>query len=289
MLRLAKSTSIIITAAGEGSRWNSEISELKQLAIIDKKPVIQRTIDLLHKYGYSQIYIATKSDILSHAISNAQIIEPKETNSLSDTILSSSEYFSDRTKVLLGDVYYSEQALQTILKFEKGVQFFGLDRSSNPVIEYNRTPEIFALSFTKKDETWIKKLLLENSNFAVIRDQNIRLKRLLLWIRFKKLKENLDMAYGPIPPEYFKNKGYKPQRFWKWSRICFYKPNYDWIYGKLWGLYSKVAEINPYAGTNANWPKTSNSFFTEINDITDDVDNETDFYRLQELIRASSI
>ncbi len=286
MIYSTKNTSVIITAAGEGSRWNSDISELKQLAIIDGKSVIQRTIDLLHKYGYKQIYVAARSDALARAIYDAKIIEPQKTNSLSDTILSCSDYFSDKTIILLGDVYYSEQALQMVLGFEKSVQFFGLDRSSISVIEENRTPEIFALSFRKEDKTRIIDLLKENSEFAAIRNHKFRLSRIWLWIRTKKLKRNIKIAYGPIPPDYLRKKGFKPLLIWKVGRICFHKPNFEWIYGKLWGLYTMTARIDPFSGTNAAWPETSNKYFTQINDITDDIDDEADFFRLKEKVQS---
>jgi hypothetical protein len=280
-------TSIIIAAAGKGSRWSNNISELKQLAVIDGKPVIQRTIDLLHKYGYMNIYVATKSNILARAIYNAQIIIPDKTNSLSDTILSCSEYFSDKTKILLGDVYYSEQALRAILKKENSYQFFGLDRSSSPVMEENRTPEIFAFSFRRKDTAHVIELLNENSKYATIRDHKSRFQRVWLWIREGKAKRNLKMAYGPIPPEYLKKRGFRNFLLWKVVRICIYKPNYEWIYGKLWGLYTLAADIDPYSGKNATWPETSNKYFTQINDITDDIDDEADFLRLQEKLQSN--
>ena len=289
MFELIKDTSIIITAAGEGIRWNNEISELKQLAIIEGKPVIQRTIDQLHNYGYNNVYVATRSDVLANAISNAQIIEPQKTNSLSDTILSCAEYFSDRTVIILGDVYLSDSALQNILDFKGEIQFFGLDRSSIPVIKENRSPEIFALCYTKKSEKKMRKLLDENSTFAQIRDYPFRQNRLYLWLRKKKLSENLKKAYGPIPPDYFVRKGYKPNPLWKLMRIVFHKPNYAKFYGKLWGLYIRVAEIDAFSGEGASWPVTSNNYFIEINDITDDIDDEADFFRLKKRILSIGI
>ena len=130
----------------------------------------------------------------------------------------------------------------------------------------------------KNDKTHIINLLNENSDFATVRNRKFRIQRVWLWVREGKLKRHIEMAYGPIPDNLRKRGFSNHFVVWKAVRICCQKPNFEWIYGKLWGLYTLTARIDPFSGKNASWPETSNKYFTQIDDITDDIDDEADYF-----------
>lgn len=119
-------TTIFILAAGNGVRW--EKSHLKQLANINGKPLIERTL----QQAPGAIVVTRHSQLMkySHVI-------PSRFGFVLETILSTHTRWSKRTIILLGDVYYGNQDMEQILAFDGRFGVFG---SKSQV-------EIFALSF----------------------------------------------------------------------------------------------------------------------------------------------
>jgi len=120
---------LIILAAGEGVRWQWE--GLKQLAVVDKKPLIE------HQLGR-----APSALVVSH---HPQLLKyphvvPAKRQFILETLLSTKPIWADRTIVLLGDVYFSPADLDQVLACREEFAVFG----SKPQVE------IFALSFTKR-------------------------------------------------------------------------------------------------------------------------------------------
>jgi molybdopterin-guanine dinucleotide biosynthesis protein A len=119
---------LIILAAGEGVRWQEE--GLKQLAVVDNKPLIEHQLDHIP----SALIVSHHPQLLKYLH-----VVPAKHQFILETLLSTKPLWADRTTVLLGDVYFSPEDLNQILACREEFAVFG----SKPQIE------IFALSFTK--------------------------------------------------------------------------------------------------------------------------------------------
>jgi len=75
---------------------------------------------------------------------------------------------------------------------------------------------------------------------------------------------------------------------WKIFRMLTSKPRRTWFYGKLWGGYLCTAGIGPFNGENYTWPTAANDYFTEISDVTQDVDTLQDYHQLMENLNGKS-
>src|SRR3972149_2869907 len=88
---------IIIVAGGDGTRWNNYLGVKKHKVKIDGEELINRTCRLFN---------------------SSTIIEEKynETNTEVDKLLATKKYWKDRTIILFGDVYFTEDAIKKILE-----------------------------------------------------------------------------------------------------------------------------------------------------------------------------
>lgn len=135
----SKFTTIFILAAGQGVRW--EKSHLKQLAVVDGKPLIERTLQQVPE----AIVVTRHSKLMqySHVI-------PSRCRYVLETILSTQTKWSERTIILLGDTYYDNQDLEKILSYKGKFAVFG---SRSQV-------EIFGLSFAKSEQDNVRRHLV---------------------------------------------------------------------------------------------------------------------------------
>lgn len=119
---------LIILAAGEGARWQNK--GLKQLAVVDKKPLIEHQVDR-----------APSALVVSHHFQLYKYphVVPAKHQFILETLLSTKPLWKDRTTVLLGDVYFDSADLDRVLECREEFAVFG---SKSQV-------EIFALSFTR--------------------------------------------------------------------------------------------------------------------------------------------
>lgn len=122
---------VIILAAGNQIRWNRNIHKLpkyKQLVCVDKVPIIvsiqKRTVDPI---------VVTKCKAIEKVSEN--IYRPTAHRWIVETLYNTLFMWSARTIVLLGDVYYTDKAIEMIKTFTGDIGFFG-----------NKT-DILALSF----------------------------------------------------------------------------------------------------------------------------------------------
>lgn len=105
---------IFILCAGKQTRWTG--SEPKQLLSVNGEPIIERTLRL-----------AEDAFIVSHRKEFKRfgnVIRPSFKRSTCETLLSCSKHFTERNIILLGDVYYTEESIDTILKYDGDLQFF---------------------------------------------------------------------------------------------------------------------------------------------------------------------
>jgi len=284
----------IIPAAGHSHRWGNHLNTVKQLAPIDSsgQTVIGRTVEMLRCSGVDEVFVLTHVDKIIESVKNTKIIRTENHTYLSDTILSSQAEWGDRTIILLGDVFFSQECLERILNCKNKVKFFGVDRGSETALKKIKRPEIYAFSFDISAKQKIQSALQINSTLAKLREKG----SLLLLLSSLKihatnnsdyLKTLYSVSYPPKPPRILRKLGFKRSLLWRIYRSLVSKPRKKWLYGKLWGLYLCTAAIDPYGGVDYQWPTSTNNFFEQIDDITQDIDTIEDYDNLIEKLMSS--
>jgi hypothetical protein len=125
---------IIILAAGAGTRWNNYLGGPKYLPPVDGEPILHRTKRLLNERGQSNI-IVSGVDVP---------IYPNELEI--DRFYGTRHLWEENNLFLYGDCYYTEHAIDTILK-HKGLMFFGR-RGRTKIKKWS---EIFGIRFNNDE------------------------------------------------------------------------------------------------------------------------------------------
>jgi len=124
----------IVLCAGEAVRWKGHMGVPKHLLEIDGETLISRTTRLIHKYkgdNKVNVYIVVKdiADKRYHLPKAETVLAKlKPINKDSDKFLSSKHLWNKegRTLVMFGDIWFSEEAMQTIMTHKgKDWVFFG--------------------------------------------------------------------------------------------------------------------------------------------------------------------
>lgn len=121
----------LILAAGNGDRWDGSIP--KQLVQIRNKPLINGTI---RQVEHIEHCIVTHNKEIIGALNGSDHFEPKQRRWITETLLSTRSLWRERTLILLGDVVYSDEAIDLMLDCTKPLSVFGCKW------------EIFGLSFS---------------------------------------------------------------------------------------------------------------------------------------------
>jgi hypothetical protein len=140
-------TRFIITADGQQTRWNNHLGVSKHMAVVRGEPIIHRTIRLLQDRGESDIILLAHNP--DYAYGGVQITTPTWESILHHTGIGISAHCwhpEHRTIILFGDVYFTNQAMDTILDRDPGkaVLWFGRSHSLNVGSHWK---ELFGLSF----------------------------------------------------------------------------------------------------------------------------------------------
>lgn len=110
-------TKYIIIAAGEATRWGNHLGVPKHFAVINGEPIIKRTVRQLRERDVAQddIFVVSKDYELSGVVNVYPKLNHK--NAEADKFLSSRGYWSKhgRTVILLGDVYFTDNAIDKIM------------------------------------------------------------------------------------------------------------------------------------------------------------------------------
>jgi len=123
---------IFIMAGGKQERWKANYP--KQLAKIGDTTLLERTLSQLSGKEVTVITADSRVASLGPASSKREIHKY-----LAGTIQSLRPKWGPRAVILLGDVYFTPQAMESILSYDGPCMFFGW--------QY----EMFAISFTDKD------------------------------------------------------------------------------------------------------------------------------------------
>ncbi len=291
IMSVITNVSVVLTASGQGERWHKDISSHKQLVPLpDGNPLIQRTINMVRALGCHDVYVATVHDEILKSIHGADMIHPSNCKALADTILSSSAVFSQRVVILLGDVFFSKEALNQIIQCEDAVRFFGKKSFAYLATRKGgRGGEIYALSFSVDQKETVIDALKKNSLNAAIQRRQLRLVRAFLRWKNGSFREHLRRVYPPSVPKIFRKIGFKPGRFWRLFRIVTGQSKGVNRYGKLWGLYLELTHTPVFYGQALSDPDFGAHLFSQIDDITQDIDYEEDYRELLFNIKNGSL
>ncbi len=144
-------TRYIIIADGDGTRWGDYLGIPKQLAPIDGEPIIHRTVRLLRERGVPEhdIYIIGRDT--RFAAAGVRLVPGQgyqDERGGAEKFLSSSFLWNPhgRTVVLYGDVFFTDEAMDTIVSY--GTREWTLFARFGPHPHTNhRNSECFAQSF----------------------------------------------------------------------------------------------------------------------------------------------
>lgn len=142
-----KNTTIIILCAGEATRWNNYLGIPKQLITIGGESLLERTVRLLHSKELYDINIISLNEGLK--IDTCSIFKPLKCRWIVETLLSTQSLWNENTIILLGDVFFTEKAINTIVSSKNNMHIYGRCEANR----YTSTNwgEIFALSFKRSD------------------------------------------------------------------------------------------------------------------------------------------
>jgi len=146
-------TRVIILCAGKAKRWSSPDNIPKQLALFNDEKLLHRTIRLLRSHNMANITVVAVNPELK--MDQCEYFIPELNGWAAETLLSTQTLWAHRSIILLGDVFFSENTLKSIVFFDKTLGVFGRP-NPNP---YVRCPhgEIFALNFSDQHREEIAK------------------------------------------------------------------------------------------------------------------------------------
>jgi len=143
---------VIIPCAGEGDRWNMYRGTPKQLIQIEGQTLLERTVGLCREMGVTDIWVIAlpNSEVQKVAVQLGVGAVPKCQHSYPvgiDKVMSSDYLWHGTTVVLFGDVFFTKEAIKTILTGERNtpVTFYG--RLHGSEITGKNGPEIYGLRF----------------------------------------------------------------------------------------------------------------------------------------------
>jgi hypothetical protein len=149
-------TYILIMAGGDN--WRFKALWPKEISLIKGYPLIARTIRQVQARGYQNIEVVThKPEVIASAGKKVAIYNNYKPYLIS-AVANLFRQHASRTIVLLGDVIWTDTALETVLACWDEVRFWGL-------IGEKKKHEIFALTFTdfSRVKAFFEKAILYNN------------------------------------------------------------------------------------------------------------------------------
>lgn len=163
-------TSIIIMCAGEGKRWGKDYP--KHIALVNGKPNVKRTHDMVVKNGFKpeDIYITVSNENGEHFPPELNLIvgdSSREIDRFRNGFPILKDY--DRTIFLYGDTVYHENDLKNILSGD-GYSFYGKKQPNR--LTGKPYGEIYGVVITKKDEFIkdVNQIALDFENGIIVRE-----------------------------------------------------------------------------------------------------------------------
>ena len=134
----------IVLAAGEGKRWGNYTGVPKHLLEIEGESLIQRTTRQISAYADRTFVVGTDS---SYKTNFSELFVPEQRQPALEMhkFSSSQALWSERTVLLFGDAYYTDEAISTIVQDTEDFTFFL--RSGPSSFTQKPYGEIYAFSF----------------------------------------------------------------------------------------------------------------------------------------------
>jgi hypothetical protein len=132
-------------AAGEATRWQNHRGTPKHRLIIEDEVLIERTARQFLKYTNDVVTVVSKN---AHQVEGCSMYVPGQGRNLKDMakFMSSQTIWSDdRTVLVFGDVYFTDEAVETIMSDTKQWRFYLRKEASE--ITGKPWREIFGISF----------------------------------------------------------------------------------------------------------------------------------------------
>jgi choline kinase len=147
-------TRIIIAAAGEGRRWNNFRNIPKHLITIENEKLLHRIYKQFRHFSDDIVIISSDE---RYAIEGATLKPPMIGDWLDFGKIYSSNYLwsDEKTIIVFGDVYFTDEAVQTIMSNRDPYKFFMRKGPSKYTGKGHK--EIFAFSFEGSMNEEIKK------------------------------------------------------------------------------------------------------------------------------------
>lgn len=161
------STRFILACAGRQSRWQNYMGTPKHLLRIDDERLLDRAVRLIRaRHEAPEIAVMALDDAHADAytvdgterfcpVADMKDIAALERHYALPHFMACRARWNDagRTVIVLGDVYFTTEAMDRICNDDRGVRFYGRSRAS----ETTGTPwgELFAISFDPDDHSAI--------------------------------------------------------------------------------------------------------------------------------------
>jgi hypothetical protein len=150
---------ILILAAGEGSRWKRYRDTEKHKVVIEGEVLLERIVKQFSKYSDDIVIVGNNE---SYKVEGTTLYVPLKTINFKDMgkFWSSKDVWSrDRTVLVFGDTYFTDEAVETIMKDSREFTFFL--RMEGSKITDKPWGEIFSIAFNGSFSEKLKETILE--------------------------------------------------------------------------------------------------------------------------------
>lgn len=134
-----------ILCAGRASRWNAVTALPKHLAQVDGETLLDRIVRQLSTRGVQEIIVVANDERLQRP--GCVFLSPDRCRWTAETLATTRHAWTGNTAILLGDVYYTDPAMDSILACGKPLSIFGRPGPSR--LTGSCWAEIFALRIRK--------------------------------------------------------------------------------------------------------------------------------------------
>ena len=152
-------TRVLILAAGEGSRWENYRGVQKHKLLIEGEVLVERIVRQFLNYTNDVVVVGSDE---SYEVEGASCYIPPYHHKWKDMakFWSTRDIWSEqRTVLVFGDVYFTDEAVETIMKDEGEFTFFL--RSKGSELTGKPWREIFAIAFNGSFTETLKARVLE--------------------------------------------------------------------------------------------------------------------------------